>query len=67
MAFTKTRSRWYNTRPSLVVFGLIKLGLSYLLVSLAINSGSLWEYALAIFFLIAGLSDLIRSLKASKK
>lgn len=35
-----------------VLLGLVFLGLSYGFVSLAINSGSLWQYAIGIIFLV---------------
>lgn len=51
--------KFHKTRTGYLVFGLVELGLAYLFLSLAINSGSLWEYFLGIVFLIGFLRNLI--------
>lgn len=51
---------FHKTRPGYLVFGLVELGLAYLFVSLAINSGSLWEWALGIMLFVGGLHNLVK-------
>jgi hypothetical protein len=48
-----------------VRFGLalIFLGLSYGFVSLAIDSGSLWQYAVAIIFLVLAIKYIVRGIR----
>jgi|GEM_PF-2593583 len=49
---------------------LVTLGLSYLFISLAINSGSLWQYSLAfILFMmtLANATKVYKRLKVRKK
>ncbi|MEX1059153.1 MAG: hypothetical protein WEC17_01850 [Candidatus Saccharimonadales bacterium] len=47
----------------LALLALAFLGLSYGFVSLAIDSGSLWQYAVGIIFLIWAVKYIIRSAK----
>jgi len=49
--------KFHKTRLGYLVFGLIELGLGYLFVSLAINSGSLWEWTLGIILFIGALQN----------
>lgn len=53
-------AKWHETKVRLLVFAAIELGLAYLLGSLAVNSGSLWEWALAIILLVGTLQNLVR-------
>lgn len=62
-----TITAWHQTRFGLVTFGIAKLGLCYLFVSLAINSGSLWQWALAAILLFSGIINLIKILKVHTK
>lgn len=57
---------FHKTRTGFLVFGLVELALAYLFVSLAINSGSLWEWVLAIIFLFGGLQNLMKIFGARK-
>jgi hypothetical protein len=50
-----------------VVVGVIALGLTFLFTSLAIDSGSLLDYAIAIVSLILGISELAMALFGKKK
>jgi hypothetical protein len=66
----RTVETFHHTRNGYIVFGLVELALSYLFGSLAINSGSLWQWALAIIFFIGFLQNsgrLIVLLAARKK
>lgn len=59
--------KFHKTRLGYIVFGLVELGLSYLLFSLAINSGNLWEYILAIILLFGALQNFVRMWMVHKK
>lgn len=58
------RSVWetLETRPYLFVRSPIDIGLAYLFTSLAIDTGSLLQYALALFFLTMFLRNLIKGI-----
>lgn len=47
----------------LLILAAIFLGISYGFVSLAIDSGSLWQYAVGIIFLIWAVKYVVRSAK----
>jgi predicted acyltransferase len=49
-----------------LIFGLAEIALAYLFASLAIDSGSLWEYAAAIILLAGGMQNLVKIFRASK-
>ena len=51
--------RFHNSRPGQVVFAVLTVGLAYVFVSLAIDSGSWWDYAIALLSLIACLQNII--------
>jgi len=55
---------FHKTKKGRVVFGLTELAVAYLLVSLAIDSASLWQYGLAILFTIGGVNNLVRAFSA---
>ena len=49
-----------KTAPGYLVFGIIELALTYLFVSLAINSGSLWQWILTIILFVGSLQNFIK-------
>ncbi|HET7673876.1 MAG TPA: hypothetical protein VFK11_05190 [Candidatus Saccharimonadales bacterium] len=55
-----TIDEFHKTRKGKAVFAGIELVLAYLLVTRAIDTGSLWQYALAILFFAGGLNNLFR-------
>lgn len=55
--------KWHKTRVGHLVFGLVELGLAYLFASLAINSGNLWQWALAIIFVVGFFQNLVRLIR----
>lgn len=59
----QTLDKWHKTRLGHLVFGLVELGLAYLFASLAIDSGSLWQWALAIIFAVGFLNNSIRLIR----
>ncbi|MBI2009317.1 hypothetical protein HYS84_02805 [Candidatus Saccharibacteria bacterium] len=59
----KDEQRLLNKRWVRVTMALIFLGIAYGFASLAIDSGSLLEYALAIIFLVWGIKSTFRVLK----
>lgn len=52
--------KWHKTRLGHLVFGLVELGLAYLFASLAINSGSLWQWTLAFIFTVGFFQNVVR-------
>ena len=54
---------WHQTTVGLLLFGLLELSISYFFVSLAIDTGSLWAYGLALVFLAGVLQNAIRLVK----
>lgn len=56
--------RWHKTTVGHLAFGLGELILAYILVSLALNSGSLWQYAAAIILAFGGARNLIKMFTA---
>lgn len=58
--------RFHKTRKGRIVFGLGELLVAYLFVSLAIESGSIWQYLIAILLVVGGINNLIRVFVAEK-
>lgn len=56
----KQLDNWHQTKPGLLVFAVIELAIAYGFVSLAIDRGSLFWYALTLLFLIGFLQNLIK-------
>lgn len=52
-----------NSRPKLLVAFVVSLALSYLFISLAIDSGSYWHYGPSLGFLWLGVKASIRAVK----
>jgi hypothetical protein len=52
--------RWKHTWSGRVVWTIVDLAIVYAFGSLAVNSGSLWQWGVAALFLIDGLYNLIR-------
>ncbi len=56
--------RFHKTKKGRLSFGIAEILVAYLFVSLAINSGSIWQYAAAIILTIGAVNNLIRSFAA---
>lgn len=54
--------RFHKTRIGKLVFGLVEVGLSYLVISRAIDTGSLWEWLLGLLLLLGAFNNLVRIL-----
>jgi len=63
----KRLDTFHKTKPGYLLFGLVELGLSYWFLSLAINSGSLWEWALAIILLVGFLQNMVKLVRKLAK
>lgn len=50
--------KWHNTKPGLLTFAIVEAGAALLLASLAIDSGSLIQWTLAIVLAIGVISNL---------
>jgi len=60
VAAVKTIDTFHKTRLGYLVFGLVELGLAYIFASLAINSGDLWQWVLAIILFVGFLQNFVR-------
>jgi len=60
----KQLDKFHKTRTGYAVFGLVELALGYLFFSLAVNSGSLWEWALTAILLLGVLQNFARLIGA---
>jgi hypothetical protein len=58
---------WKQTRLGLVVSGVVEAALFYLFASLAIDSGSGWDYLLAIIFLLGTIVSFVKAIKGHGK
>ena len=52
--------RWKHTWSGRMVWSVLDLVIVYIFGSLAINSGSLWQWGVAALFLIDGVYNLVR-------
>lgn len=52
--------KFHRTPAGYTVFGLVEAGLAYLFFSLAVNSGSLWEWTLTILLLTGALQNFVK-------
>lgn len=52
--------RFHQTRTGYGVFALVELGLAYLFISWAINSGSWIDYLLALVFTVGFLQNTFK-------
>lgn len=59
-------NKWHKTRQGYVAFGVAELALAYLFASLAIDSGSLIQYAIAIILVFAGFQNLVNIFRVNK-
>jgi hypothetical protein len=60
----KQLDKWHQTKPGLLVFGLLELALAYGFASLAIDRGNLWWYILTLVFLVGSLQNLFKLIGA---
>lgn len=53
--------KFHKTNNGKLTFGVIELLVAYLLVSRAIDTGSLWQYLAFLLLFIGGFNNLIRA------
>jgi len=56
----KKFNAWHKTRAGYAFWGLVELGLAYMLASLAIDDGSLLHYLLAILLFIGAVQNFVK-------
>lgn len=56
----KQLDEFHQTRTGYAVFGLVELALSYLFFSLAVNSGSLWQWTLVVILFLGFGQNFIK-------
>jgi hypothetical protein len=59
MTTVQSLDKWHKTRQGHLVFGLVELVVAYGFASWAIDTGSLWQYALAIILAFGGIRNLV--------
>lgn len=57
-------NKWHQTRPGLLVFGLVELLIAYGFLSLAIDRGNPWWYALTLVFTIGFVQNFVKLIGA---
>ena len=55
-AFVRWKYTWYGR----LTWALVDLVISYIFGSLAVNSGTLWQWGVAVLFLLNGIYNLVR-------
>jgi hypothetical protein len=53
--------KFHKTKKGRVTFGVVELLVAYLFISLAIDSGSIWQYIAAIILAIGAVNNLTRA------
>jgi hypothetical protein len=53
--------KYHQTRKGKLIFGTVEILAAYGMLSLAIDSGSLWQYGLAMLLFIGGVNNLARA------
>lgn len=56
--------RWHKTPKGHLTFGVLEIVLAYILLSIALDTASMWVYLGGILMLIGGLRNLIRVFSA---
>ncbi|HSX32143.1 MAG TPA: hypothetical protein VLF43_02685 [Candidatus Saccharimonadales bacterium] len=54
-------------RPVRAVLGLLALGLAYVFASLAINSGSLLDYAITLLLIVIGVRESFAAIRGGRR
>jgi len=54
---------WHKTRVGYAVMSALELALAYIVGSRAIETGSLWQYALAIALLVGAINNALHVFK----
>lgn len=62
MSFMRQLQSWHKTTLGHLVFGLVELSLAFLCVNLAIDSGSLWQWALTIILVVGFFQNFVRAI-----
>jgi len=52
--------KWHRTQSGYLVFGVVELAITYGLISLAIDRGTVWWYLFAIIFFIGAIQNLFK-------
>ncbi len=63
MNLFKRSDNWLKTRKGFTTLGVVLLVLAYISGSRAIDTGSLWEYAIALLSLVGGVQNLVRAIR----
>ena len=56
--------KFHKTRRGKLAFGVVELIIAYLVISWAVDSGEIWQYAVAILLLIGGVVNFVKAIKS---
>lgn len=59
----KQLDKFHKTKAAYAVFALVELALSYLFASLAVDSGNLWQWALAIVLFVGFAQNFVKLIR----
>lgn len=59
--------KFHSTRKGKLIFGLVEWLLAYIIISRAIDTGSLWEWLIGLLLIVGGFNNLVRTLFRVKK
>lgn len=54
--------KFHDTRKGKLTFGVVELVLAAVVMTRAIDTGSIWEWIIGLLFFIGGLNNLVRTL-----
>lgn len=63
----KNIDKFHAGKRGKIILGSLEVILAYTLISLAFDSGAIWQYFLAILLLIGGVNNLINAAKKPSK
>lgn len=63
---TKAKEQNIKNKTTFAIFGVLFAVAAYVFSSLAIDSGSLWQYGLAIFCIYMTIKEIVQFFRATK-
>lgn len=58
--------KFHQTKRGKLIFGTTEILLAYVVVSRAIDTGSLWQYLIFLILFVGGINNLVRVFVSSK-
>lgn len=60
MEFLRRLDKFHRTSTGLATFGVVELGAAYGLILLALDSGDLWQYGLAVILAAGSIVNFVK-------